>query len=459
MKKLHKLLLISFIPPFFVTLFIATSILIFQFVWKYIDEIIGKGISWSIIMELLGWAGAGMFPLALPIAVLLAGVMMYGSLAEHSEFVALKSLGISYWQTARFMLVVGTILALTLALYSHFVLPHANFRFYSLLYDIRQAKPILAIPEGVFYRKLRGFFILVKKKDDVTNYMEDITIYQFDANNPPGPLLKARSGTLESLNEGDFLKMTFYKGMQYINISTKHVKQARRDQKAYKPFSVIKFSKWIKFFDLREFKFRQQSAEMLRGHYEMLDLSQLLYVADSMQRRINNMPRKALRKPYQAFFSFMDSALIKKINNVSEVSMPEPSYSLLVKALTNASSVQHEVLSIKRYQEGLMTIKNRFLISFHKRLSLSFAVLLLLVLGTSLGALLRRGGLGAPLIASGITFVIFYLIFSTGERLAHEGALPVFLGLWLPNLIFLPITVILVWLINNDYISLAKGRK
>ncbi|NPA33980.1 MAG: YjgP/YjgQ family permease [Chlorobi bacterium] len=457
MKKLHKLLLISFIPPFFVTLFIATSILIFQFVWKYIDEIIGKGIAWSIIMELLGWAGAGMFPLALPIAVLLAGVMMYGSLAEHSEFIALKSLGISYWQTARFMLVVGFILALSLALYSHFILPHANFRFYSLLYDIRQAKPILAIPEGIFYRKLRGFFILVKKKDDVTNYMEDITIYQFDAHNPPGPLLKARSGTLESINQGDFLKMTFHNGAQYLDVPNKHTK--KHSQRSYKPFAVTKFSKWIKYFDLREFKFRKQSAEMLRGHYEMLDLSQLLYVADSLEQRIMNMPRKALRKPYQAFFSFMDSAFMQKINTSTEAPFPEPSYSLLVKALTNASSVQHEVLSIKRYQEGLMTIRNRFLVSFHKRLSLSFAVLLLLVLGTSLGALIRRGGLGAPLIASGITFVIFYLIFSTGERLAHESALPVFLGLWLPNLIFLPITVMLVWLINNDYISLAKGRK
>ena len=453
MKKLHKLLLISFIPPFFVTLFIATSILIFQFVWKYIDEIIGKGIAWSVIMELLGWAGAGMFPLALPIAVLLAGVMMYGSLAENSEFIALKALGISYWQTAKFMLIVGIFLSVGLVTYSHFILPHANFRFYSLLYDIRQAKPILAIPEGVFYRKLRGFFILIKKKDDITNSMEDITIYQYDPHNPPGPLLKARSGTLESINKGDFLKMTFFNGAQYIEVANQHTK------KSYKPFAIVKFSRWIKYFDLREFKFRKQSAEMLRGHYEMLNLAQLQYVADSLEQRINNMPRKALQKPYRAFFSFLDSTFPRRLTQSKEIALPTPSYPLVLKALTNASSVQHEVLSIKRYQEGLRSIQNRYLISLHKRLSLSFAVLLLLILGTALGALLRRGGLGAPLVASGITFVIFYLLFSTGERLAHESALPVFIGLWLPNFIFLPITILLVWLINNDYISLAKGRK
>ena len=218
MKRLHLFLIKSFLWPFIATFFIAVFILLMQFLWKYIDDLVGKGLEINQIAELLFYASARFVPIALPIAMLLSSVMVFGKLGEQYELVALKSAGISFYRLLTPLIIFVLIFSYGSFLFSNYVMPIANLKNGSMIYDIQKKKPALNIKEGVFYNDLEGFSIKVDKKEQDGTLLKDIIIYDHTSGNGNDKVLIARSGKMQITPDEKFLELTLYNGHSYVDI-------------------------------------------------------------------------------------------------------------------------------------------------------------------------------------------------------------------------------------------------
>jgi lipopolysaccharide export system permease protein len=279
MKRLHLFLIKSFLGPFIATFFIAVFVLLMQFLWKYIDDLVGKGLEYNQIAELLFYASARFIPIALPIAMLLASVMVFGKLGEQYELVALKSAGISLYRLLQPLIIFVLIISYGSFLFSNYVMPIANLKNGSMIYDIQKKKPALNIKEGVFYKDIEGFSIKVNKKDRDGVTLRDIIIYDHTSDNGNNKVLTAKSGKMQLTNNDKFLELTLYNGHSYIDIPEKKIKKKKN------PFRITNFKKNIIRFDLASFNIIQNSEKLYKGHYAMLNNKQLTYAIDSLQQK------------------------------------------------------------------------------------------------------------------------------------------------------------------------------
>ncbi|RMG78182.1 MAG: YjgP/YjgQ family permease, partial [Bacteroidetes bacterium] len=291
MKKLHKLLLTSYIGPFLLTFFIALFILVMQFLWKYIDEMVGKGLEWYVIAELLIYASANLIPLALPMAVLLSSIMTFGNLGESYELVAMKSAGLSLIRIMKPLIIFTVFLSISAFFFSNHVWPKANLKFASLLYDIRHKKPAIDIQPGIFYRNIEGYVIRVgsKEKDGKTLY--DVMIFDHVNTTENNKILYAEKGVMSFAGNDEYLELKLYNGYSYNEIRNKEALKNRNY-----PLMRTHFKEQIIRFDLTGFKLKRSNQELFKNNYQMLNLAQLERQMDTLKIQKQTIGKELLEK-------------------------------------------------------------------------------------------------------------------------------------------------------------------
>ena len=413
-----------------------------QFLWKYIDDLIGKGLDVSQVSELMIYSIARFVPLALPIAVLISSVMVLGKLGENYELAALQSSGISLISIMKPIFIFIVLISISSFLFSNYVMPIANFKGGSLLYDIKKKKPAINIKEGIFYNDIDGFSIKIGSKDD--DVLNDILIYDHKENLGNKKVISAKSGKMKITDDEKYMELYLFDGNSYIEIDNNDKKKKSINRK-------ISFQKDLIRFDLSSFNMK--NSEMLyKGHYAMLNNKQLSYSIDSLNNKLidkQNLIKVRVSENYKYDASSKSDSVIS-LNNLNNKRIHETAINKL-RILKSVSKSNSDDLNYKK------TIIAKHKIEWHRKISLAFACIIMFLIGAPLGSIIRKGGFSVPLLISILLFVVYYVISITGEKTAKDLSASPLEGMWISNFIFIPISMILISLaLRNSSIPKFK---
>lgn len=457
MKKLHLYMLKSFLGPFVFTFFVALFILLLQFLWKYIDDLVGKGLEGFIIAKLLFYASSTFVPLALPLAILLSSLMTFGNLGENYELVSIKAAGISLSKAMKPLAILAVFISMSAFFFSNYVLPVANLKFGSLLYDVRQQKLAFNINEGIFYNGLKDVVIQVGEKDKDNKTIYDVKIYNHNKRMGNTDVTLAEKGVMELSADKQKLVFTLFNGNAYEEINEKGYRLSR-------PFSITKFDKQIMVFDLADFKLNRTNEDLFRSHYSMLNIQQLNHSIDSLSDekidRYRFYKEKYLKK--YSYIDKLDSLLMDTIVINDTLLQDSLKYPLMENfdnaskaeifeiALKNCRSVKDNLIYYQKELDTKQTIVIKHEVVWHQKFKLSLACLIFFFIGAPLGAIIRKGGLGFPVVVSVLFFVIYHVTSITGEKAALTGEWNVVFGVWMSTLVILPMGLFLTWKATTD---------
>ncbi len=451
-KKVHKLIIGSFIGPFILTFFIALFILLMQFLFKYIDDLVGKGLEWYVVVELLVYASSTLVPMALPLAILLSSIMTFGNLGEHYELVALKSSGISLRRIMMPLIVLVLLISIAAFFFSNIVMPYANLKMGALMWDVRNQKPSLAIKEGVFYNGIDGYSIRIGKKDEEGTNLKDIVIYNHTSNKGNMNVMMADSGKMLKSDNDRYLVLQLYDGISYEESGVPGTINDR------KQLVRVKFKEHEVKFDLSTFKLNRTDEDLFKDHYTMLNLNQLKYYEDSLQNKLRR-DKNYFRQNYALYTSLdkelkLDTnmkTLEAKINPDILSNFSKEYHSVIIsRAFSTIRNITSYSETTKKDQEALSEKLRRHIIEYHRKFTLSFACLILFFIGAPLGAIIRKGGLGMPIVISIFFFIFFHILSITGEKMARQDVVPVWQGMWMASLILTPIGIFITRKATSD---------
>ncbi|MEO6914967.1 MAG: LptF/LptG family permease [Chitinophagaceae bacterium] len=443
MKKLDALILKAFVGPFIATFFITLFVLTLQFFWLYIDDLVGKGLDLVTIAKLTSYVAAFNIPLALPLAILISSIMTFGNLGETFELVAIKSAGIPL---IRFMqpLFFTTILFCIVAFFiNNNIIPVATLKMNTLKYDIIMAKPAFDIKEGTFYDKIDGFVIKVgkKEKDGVT--IRNIIIYE---KNPAlqDNIIVARSGEMKVSDDKKFLEFNLRDGWRYEEkgdhntINTDYIR--------------LGFQEYQKVFDLSSFKLNKTEDSVFKDNYQMLSVRQLDKMIDSLERTKKSYSKKTGTElsPYLSFISSLDTgwkapalSYNPKAKTMKALIPDSARIGIVDRAISQISNAKSSIeINAAEYTNKQRDLRLH-LIEWHRKFTMSIACLVLFMIGAPLGSIIRKGGLGTPLVIAVIFFVIFFLLNNFGMKLAKENVLQPLPGMWLATFVLTPVGIFL----------------
>ncbi|MCX6200195.1 MAG: LptF/LptG family permease [Bacteroidetes bacterium] len=455
-KKLDWLVFKSFVGPFVLTFFIAQFVLVMQFLWKYVDDLVGKGLNTWVLMELMMYASARLVPLALPLAVLLASIMTYGSLGEHYELTAVKSTGVSLLRFMRALIITVVGISLFAFYFSNYVMPATNLKFGALLYDIRHQKPTMALKAGIFYNGLDGFFIRVDAKDDETNTLYNVTVYDHTSGKGNDHVITAEKGSMTQDDAAMALTLKLENGKQYKEIDPKDPGKNN--------YSMVytSFTTWEKRFDLSQFKLSRTDENYFKDLKQMLDLKQLYGEIDTLKRDEVGII-KGLKDYNRTYYSVKKFGLdtIHAWSNMAKAKFVNTNDLLTEFDKTKKIQVMEIAMNrsrnIKNYIEVTtkqLEYKERELVmhytEVYRKFTLSIACLVLFFIGAPLGSIIRKGGLGWPLFYCVLFFIIYHVSSIIGEKLAEGNSLTVFSGMWLSTFILTPVGLFLTLKANSD---------
>lgn len=432
-----------------------------QFFWLYMDEMIGKGISIWMLIQLLVYMSTTLVPLALPLAILLSSIMTFGNMGENFELVAIKSSGISFLRFMRPMLLFIIFISGLAFLFANNVIPVANLKALSLLYDVRNSKPTLNIRPDQFNNDIQGYSIRVGSKDKDGNIIRDVVIYDHTDMMGDNKVVMAKEGQMISSPDKQSLIFKLKDGWQY---------QEGYENGAHN-FTQMRmhFEQWDKVFDLSGFKFTRTNEDMFKNAYQMMNLAQLSESIDSIRHNKNRTSGNvgAYLAPYVTIGSRItnvgrDSSTIytKLKQNVAVVRKYDSSFLQLIPDSSRATllqTVQNNIRNVKSLMDVSaldQSLQNenflKFDIEYHRKFTLSFACILLFLIGAPLGAIIRKGGLGMPLVIAVVFFITFHILNITGEKLAKAESVQVWIGMWMSTFMLLPLAFWLVFAARND---------
>jgi lipopolysaccharide export system permease protein len=451
LKKLDKLILKAFTGPFVATFFVLLFVLVMQFFWKYIDDLVGKGLDFLTVLELTGYVTINTVPLALPLAVLISSIMTFGNLGETYELVAIKSSGIPLLRFMRPLMVVSAIICVFAFFLANYMVPRANLKFYTMLYDIRVAKPAFDIKEGIFYDKLPNYAIKVGKKDKDGTGIYDVIIYENDYKMQDN-IITAEKGKMSISPDKKFLEFYLENGWRYVERGPYNSVQT--------DYMRIGFSSYKKVFDLSSFKVMKTPDSLFKNNWMMLNVFQLSKASDSIKKDIRTtIPERVSREVlnYLGSGTYLDSgwaagkvSLPANIKSYRDL-LPDSALTTTYSRLNEKSSLMKSGLDIimedlKKRREVLWANQ----VEWHKKITLSLACLVLFMIGAPLGSIIRKGGLGMPLVIAVIFFLIFHLLNMFGEKLAKKGGLTPFEGVWLSTFVLVPVGIFLTYKAMHD---------
>ncbi|TWV97487.1 LptF/LptG family permease [Chitinophaga pinensis] len=449
MKKLDKLIIKTFMGPFVATFFVTLFVLVMQFLWKYIDDLVGKGLDTPVIIELITYTSANLVSLALPLAVLLSSIMTFGNLGESFELVALKSSGISLTRFMRPLLAVCTTIAILAFLFNNYAMPVANLRAKSLLYDITNSKPAFNIKAGVFYTDIPDYTIKVAEKEADNKTIHQVMIID---HTPGGgdKVILAEKGTMLLSADKRFLYFVLEKGWRY---------EERNNRSSTNPGELIRlgFREYKKAFDLSSFAFSRLDMGLFASNQQMLNVRQLDKAIDSLykQEQLFSRTVNAYVTTRYAFYKWQDTGWLAKapalaVTNFRDV-IPEKSLRYtLERTEQNIRDGQNNLEGPAREfgdKHGTLLLHK---VEWQRKFTLAFSCIVMFLIGAPLGSIIRKGGLGTPLIFAVVFFVIFNIFFMVGEKMARKDVMATWSGMWLSNIVLMPIAMFLIYKALND---------
>jgi len=431
---------------------IVMFVLLMLFLFKYIDDLIGKGFEWYTIVQLMMYSSATNVQMALPLSVLLSSIMTYGSLGENYELVAIKAAGISLRRAMYPMIVVVAILSIAAFIFSDNMLPIANRKYYSLLYDVRQQKSASLFPEGVFSNSFNNYTIRVQRKDPDGQTLHGVMIYtKNDADNNLNVLI-AKEGRMYRTPDDQYLVLKLKDGIRYDETP------GDKNMEIRQRFTRFRFKETEQKFDLSVFKMHRTDENLFRQAVQMMDLKQLRYFGDSTRRQADSslLLNYKLITPYIKYFNIpKKSARVAHYVPMKEAGvMGGLNTSQRLSAIMNAANEVRSVQDLVKnratfYKEADKSVR-RFDVEYQKKFTLSAACIALFLIGAPLGAIIRKGGLGMPVVVSVIFFLVYYIISTIGEKSVKDGDASPFVGMWIAILILTPIGIFLSYKAAND---------
>jgi lipopolysaccharide export system permease protein len=425
-------------------------VLLMQFLWKYIDDLVGKGLDWFTIAELIFYTSATLVPLALPLAILVSSIMTYGNMAEHFEIVAAKSAGVSLQRLMRPLFIVAAVVSALAFYFSNYVLPVANLKMGSLLYDVRQQKPSLYIREGVFYNGIDGYSIRIGKKEPDGKKIHNVMIYDHTRGNGNNKVILADSGIMAATSDQKVLLVTLFSGNSYEE------ENKRKGNYDTHPLTRVAFKSQLIRFDLSTFKLTRTNEELFKDNWQMLNFRQLTYAIDSLNRKFTERKTEMAGDSKSYFSMWRDSGLIKNIpssikaENPTAISGNVSVNAVTETALSTARNLKTYLANNADELDSKQSNITRFTIEWHRKFTLSIACFILFLIGAPLGAIIRKGGLGMPIVVSIIFFLFFHITSITGEKFSKEGVILPSEGMWIAPLILLPVGILLTYKATKD---------
>lgn len=452
MKILDKYLLKTFLTTFATVFVILFFIFILQTVWLFISELAGKDLDLVMIIKFLAFSMPRIVPLVLPLSILLASIMTFGNLAENYEFAAMKSSGISLQRAMRSLTVFIVLLSIVAFFFSNNVIPYAEYKFINFRKNIAQVKPALAIAEGQFNDV--GFYNIKvnKKSGEQGNILTGVTIHKKSKiGDGSKTVIKAKDGELISSEESSILQLVLNDGYYYEDIVPK-----KYEDRSKLPFAKSSFKKQIINIDLSELNKTDITDESVANTNTMLTVNELNYTLDSLNKNMktdiisfsensnsriaipinkkiaNGKKRKPLPKDILSLYTLKQQSDILKI------------------AVSNQTSIAYAIESTKSELDNKQKNINKHLLAFYDKFVIVYACFLMFFIGAPLGAIIRKGGLGLPIVFAILIFITFHFINTFGKRLAQENGMTPFMGSWLSSFILTPLAVLLTYRATND---------
>ena len=435
-KKLDKLILKSFFGPFIVTFFVAFFVLMMQTLWKYIDDLVGKGLPFITIIKFVWYASATLSSLAMPIAILISSIMTFGNLGESFELVAIKSAGISLLRFMRPLIWVTVLLCLITFLFANYVIPYSQLKFVTLYRDILVKKPALNMKQGIFYKDIDRYAIKVGKKDKDGKKIENILIYE-QANPLQENTIIAKSGKMEVSADNRYLEFNLADGNRYQekgnygDTSTEYVR--------------LQFKTFKKLFDLSAFNQKGGDENDLKNNSKMLSAVQLSKNIDSLTKFKDSLSQNLFTSINQSLKYLNDTA--KKWKNIGAVTFgkneklfPDSASDILYdRAITKIAEMKNTLFFNSTEKEKKRQDILYFKLEWQRKFAFSLACMVLFFIGAPLGSIIRKGGMGMPLIIAIIFFLIFHLLNMFGEKFVKTEILSPFVGMWLAIIVLTPV--------------------
>ena len=448
-KKLDKLILKSFIGPFIITFFIAFFVLMMQGLWKYLDDLVGKGLDLITIGKFLWYVSASMLTLAMPIAILISSIMTFGNLGESFELVAIKSSGISLLRFMRPLMWVAILFCGITFMFANYVIPYANLKFVALYNDIFYKKPAFDLKEGVFFTYIPNYAIKAGKKDQDGKTIHDVLIY--DQTNPlQNNTLVAETGIMTVSKDKRFLEFNLTNGYRYQENGTVY--------DSTNEYIRLGFSSFKKLFDLSALQKQTTNDSVYRNNFKMLSAGQINRSLDSLYRmneiavlRMNK--TIALTLPYttkQDSSKKIIQVIQTKYNRFDSIIPDSARAQVYTSAINVANNLKY---NLENSGTEIESRKGEILfhqIEWHRKFSLSMACFVLFFIGAPLGSIIRKGGLGMPLVVAIIFFLMFHLLNMFGEKFVKEGMMPPFIGMWLAVIVLTPVGIFLTYKAMHD---------
>ncbi len=449
LKTLHSYLLKSFIPPFILTLFIGVFVFFLINVFTYMDEIIGKGMTAWVLTQFFAYSFLTFIPVAMPLAVLLSSIMTFGSLAENYELAAMKSCGLSLFQIIKPLFYLVLLLAGLTFLFNNYALTKLTLKSAQLLWDIRQAKPSLNIKEGVFYNELKGFSIKVGNKSKDGNTLYNLHIYDHTDGIGNRIQLYADSGNMKTSKDTNYLQLQLNNGARYeeINNEPNHYRTRPLMQLLYRQLAIN--------IDMSDFKMKQTDKDLFKNHHEMMPIEMISSEIDTFNVEVNK-KYKNLSNQFNTFF-------VPRTLHTSTLNLHHKKLKLFLDSVSSndykriASNAQSLIKNSTGYIESIekeIFHTNIDLLDFklgwHKKINISFACVILFFVGAPLGAIIRKGGMGLPVVVAVIFFLLYYIVTIVYESLVMEKVYNPAFGSWFPLFLFLPLGIFLTYKAAND---------
>lgn len=444
----------QFLGPFVVVYFVVLFAFVMQNFWLYMDEILGKGLGFWTIAQYLTNLAVVLTPLALPLALLLTGIMTFGALGEHFELAAIKSSGLSLTRFMRPLLYFAIFIGALSFLINNFIMPVMNLKTYSLLYDMRKKKPALNLQEGIFNKLFDGYTIRIGSKSENGRDFKDIIIYDHNGKSGNKSVTVAKKGTMVTSRDGSYLVFELHDGWRYDEGEDRRELEQTR----------MHFEHWNKVFDLTKLEFKRTEEELFKNNEKMLNAGQLYLMMDSMTRKKEQsyaLSRRQIRK----YVSVLDStktiipqaqAQIRYDHSLLETVPDSLKYLYL-------SHIDGHLRASKTYLFNSVNEvtfndkkRNKLAIEFNDKFAMAFACIVLFLIGAPLGGIIRKGGIGMPIVVGILFFVVFFIVSSTGRKLAEEEELPAWFGVWMATIFLTPVAGLVIYQARNDSALFSK---
>ena len=459
-KKIDIYLLRNFLGLFLATFFIAIFILLMQFVWMHVNDLVGKGVGLDVLAEFFVYAVASVVPLALPLAILLSSLIAFGNLAEKFELTAMKAAGISLFRIMRPLTLSIALLSVGAFFFSNNVLPKSQMKLWALIFSLRQKSPELQIPVGEFYDEISGYNIYVRDKTPKGELL-NIMIYDYSSGFENAKVMVADTGRLSSSADKRFLILDLSQGESFENLNQKQQRATGTTKNI--PYRRETFSHKRIIIDFAT-DFNRYDESMLEDQHVSKNVSQLVHSIDSVQQVAQERSREQSKKLVQdRYFGREDRVAAELPQTITQEERIEYNLDTLWASLSVARQQQVYRTAIDRarnyrdqieYQSIVLDDSQRYIrkheIELHRKFTLAFACLIFFFIGAPLGAIIRKGGLGAPVVISVILFIIYYIIDNTGYKMAREALWPCWAGMWLSSFVLLPVGIFLTYKAATD---------